>query len=486
MKVEWLSKSLSVHRRLMIASVSPKISETSPIATVPIRIQSGCRIAVGSRRIMHERKGEGMPTESTRLDAIREKVEAGQRLSFEDGLALEASNDLFALGSMANLVRERYNGNFAYYNVNTHINPTNVCVYTCDFCAFRADLGEDRAYVMDRDQIVERARQASARGATELHIVGGLHHKLPFDYYVDVVRWIKETAPEIHIKAYTAVEIEWFCKIARKSVEQVLRELIDAGLGSLPGGGAEIFHPEVREQICGAKASTESWLNVHRTAHRLGLHSNATMLYGHIDEPKHRIDHLVRLRELQDETGGFQTFIPLAFHPDNSQMAHIPKPSGVMDLKVMAISRLMLDNFPHIKAYWVMLGLKTAQVALSFGADDLDGTVVHEKIYHEAGAETPQEVDRRRDPPPDHRGRPGPGRARHAVPPRRARRRPLDQRRAHRRPRLGRRRVGPRLIAPARRGPHPSVSRTAGGTEVTFARENKGDCPCGPIPEWKA
>jgi aminodeoxyfutalosine synthase len=326
------------------------------------------------------------------LRAIREKVEAGKRLSFEDGLALEASNELFALGSMADLVRERFNGNFTYYNVNTHINPTNVCVYTCDFCAFRADLGEDRAYVMDRAQIVERARQASARGATELHIVGGLHHKLPFGYYVDVVRWVKEAAPEIHVKAYTAVEIEWFCKISRKSVEVVLNELVEAGLGSLPGGGAEVFHPEVREQICGAKASTESWLNIHRTAHRLGLHSNATMLYGHIDKPHHRIDHLVRLRELQDETGGFQTFIPLAFHPDNSQMAHIPKPSGLMDLKVMAISRLMLDNFPHIKAYWVMLGLKTAQIALSFGADDLDGTVVHEKIYHDAGSDTPQEL----------------------------------------------------------------------------------------------
>ena len=369
---------------------------------------------------------------------IRDKVEAGQRLSFEDGLALEASNDLFALGSMANLVRERYNGNFTYFNVNTHINPTNVCVYTCDFCAFRADLGEDRAYVMDRDQIVERARQASARGATELHIVGGLHHKLPFGYYLDVVRWIRETAPEIHIKAYTAVEIEWFCKISRKSVEQVLKELIDAGLGSLPGGGAEIFHPEVREQICGAKASTESWLNVHRTAHRLGLHSNATMLYGHIDGPKHRIDHLVRLRELQDETGGFQTFIPLAFHPDNSEMAHIPKPSGFMDLKVMAISRLMLDNFPHIKAYWVMLGLKTAQVALSFGADDLDGTVVHEKIYHEAGAETPQESTVAEIQPPDHRGRPRSRRARYALSSHRARQRLVGVARTHRRAGPGR------------------------------------------------
>jgi aminodeoxyfutalosine synthase len=333
-----------------------------------------------------------MPTEVSRLQAIREKVESGERLSFEDGLALEESNDLFALGEMANLVRERYNGNFAYYNVNTHINPTNVCVYKCDFCAFRADLDDPRGYVMDQAQIIERAGQAHARGATKLHIVGGLHHKLPFDYYVDVVRWIKDAYPEIHIKAYTGVEIEFFARIARLPIEQVLRRLMEAGLGSLPGGGAEIFHPEVREQICGAKASTETWLEVHHTAHRLGLHSNATMLYGHIEKARHRIDHLIRLRTLQDETGGFQTFIPLAFHPDNSRMDDIPKPSGVMDLKTMAISRLMLDNFPHIKAYWVMLGIKTAQVALAFGADDIDGTVVHEKIYHEAGAETPQEV----------------------------------------------------------------------------------------------
>jgi aminodeoxyfutalosine synthase len=333
-----------------------------------------------------------MTTEATRMQAIGEKVRAGERLSFDDGLALEECRDLFALGELANLVRERYNGNYAYYNVNTHINPTNVCVYTCDFCAFRADLNSERAYVMDRAQILERAGQAHDRGATELHIVGGLHHKLPFDYYVDVVRWIHDAYPEIHIKAYTAVEIEFFARIARATTRDVLGRLVDAGLGSLPGGGAEIFHPEVREEICGAKASTETWLDVHRTAHRLGLHSNATMLYGHIEKPRHRIDHLIRLRELQDETGGFQTFIPLAFHPDNSRMDDLPKPSGVMDLKTMAISRLMLDNFPHIKAYWVMLGIKTAQVALSFGADDLDGTIVHEKIYHEAGAETPQEV----------------------------------------------------------------------------------------------
>ena len=333
-----------------------------------------------------------MATDATTLAAIREKVEAGARLSFEDGLALEDTGDILALGSMANLVRERLNGDFAYFNVNTHINPTNVCVYKCDFCAFRADLDDPRAYVMDEAKIKARAAAAHDRGATELHIVGGLHHKLPLQYYVDVVRWVKEAAPEIHVKAYTGVEIEWFKKIERASTREILERLIEAGLGSLPGGGAEIFHPEVRDEICGAKASTDEWFDAHRTAHQLGLHSNATMLYGHIEKAKHRIDHLVRLRELQDETGGFQTFIPLAFHPDNSRMDEIPKPSGLMDLKVMAISRLMLDNFPHIKAYWVMLGIKTAQVALSFGADDLDGTVVHETIYHEAGAETPQEL----------------------------------------------------------------------------------------------
>lgn len=326
------------------------------------------------------------------LRAIEEKVYAGDRLTLKDGLALEDCRDLFFLGDLANHVRERWSGKFAYYNVNTHINPTNVCVYKCDFCAFRADLDDPRGYVMDETQIRQRAREAHDKGATELHIVGGLHHKLPFEYYTDVVRWVLAEAPEIHVKAYTAVEIEFFAKISRKSIRQVLEDLIESGLGSLPGGGAEIFHPEVREEVCGAKASTETWLEVHRTAHNLGLKSNCTMLYGHIDKPLHRIDHLIRLRELQDETGGFQTFIPLAFHPDNSRMDDIPKPSGFMDLKTMAISRLMLDNIPHIKAYWVMLGMKTAQVALSFGADDIDGTVVHEKIYHEAGSESPQEM----------------------------------------------------------------------------------------------
>ncbi len=327
-----------------------------------------------------------------RLGAIREKVEAGARLSFDDGLFLDEHADLFTLGELANRVRERKNGNQTYYNVNTHLNPTNVCVYRCTFCAFRADLKSPKGYVMTDEEILDRAREAEARGATELHIVGGLHHQLPYEWYLNVIRIIHRAHPRLHLKAYTAVEWDWFARLTGRPTRDLLAEFKDAGLGSLPGGGAEIFHPEIRDQICEHKADAAEWLRIHREAHHLGLRSNATMLYGHIEKGHHRIDHLVRLRELQDETGGFQTFIPLAFHPDNTKLSHIPKASGLTDLRVMAISRLMLDNFPHVKAYWVMLGIKTAQVALSYGADDLDGTVVHEKIYHDAGSDSPQEL----------------------------------------------------------------------------------------------
>src|SRR5438309_6407850 len=327
-----------------------------------------------------------------RLGDIRAKVEAGERLSFEDGLFLDEGADLFTLGELANVVRERKNGNFAYYNVNTHLNPTNVCDYRCTFCAFRADLKSDKGYVMSGAQILERAAEADSRGATELHIVGGLHHQLPYEWYLNVVRIIHEAQPRLHLKAYTAVEWDWFQRLTGRSTRELLAEFKEAGLGSLPGGGAEIFHPEVRDKICEHKADADSWVRIHREAHELGLRSNATMLYGHIEEARHRIDHLCRLRALQDETGGFQTFIPLAFHPDNTRLSHIPKATGLMDLKTMAVSRLMLDNFPHIKAYWVMLGIKTAQLALSFGADDIDGTVVHERIYHDAGSDSPQEL----------------------------------------------------------------------------------------------
>src|SRR4051794_35607440 len=327
-----------------------------------------------------------------RLAGIREKVEAGQRLSFDDGLFLEEKADLFTLGELANRVRERKNGQFTYYNVNTHLNPTNVCVYRCTFCAFRADLKSPKGYVMTDEQILERAAEADRRGATELHIVGGLHHQLPYGWYLNVVRIIHRAHPRLHLKAYTAVEWDWFARLTGRPTRDLLAEFKEAGLGSLPGGGAEIFHPEVRDQICEHKADAAEWLRIHREAHELGLRSNATMLYGHIEQSRHRIDHLVRLRELQDETGGFQTFIPLAFHPENTGLSHLTKPSGVTDLRTMAVSRLMLDNFPHVKAYWVMLGIKTAQLALAYGADDLDGTVVHEKIYHDAGSDSPQEL----------------------------------------------------------------------------------------------
>ncbi len=332
---------------------------------------------------------------TSNLESIRAKVEAGQRLSFEDGMWLEDEADLFTLGELADVVRRRLNGDCVYYNVNTHINPTNICVYRCNFCAFRADLKSPKGYVMTDAQIVERAAEAEKRGATEMHIVGGLHHQLPYDWYLNVVRIIHQSHPRLHLKAYTGVEWDWFARLTNRPTGDLLAEFKEAGLGSLPGGGAEIFHPEIRDQICEHKADADAWLRIHREAHELGLRSNATMLYGHIEKAHHRIDHLCRLRALQDETGGFQTFIPLAFHPDNTVLAEarkIAKPSVLRDLRTIAISRLLLDNFPHIKAYWIMLGIKTAQIALSFGADDIDGTVVHEKIYHDAGSDTPQEL----------------------------------------------------------------------------------------------
>lgn len=330
-------------------------------------------------------------TQDPRMQRIHDAVLSGERLSFDDGVFLSGPEaPLHHVGALANYVRERLNGNAAYYNINCHLNPTNVCIYRCRFCAFRADLKSERGYLMSDEQILERGREAVEAGATEMHIVGGLHHKMPYDWYVNIVRILHQAYPTLHLKAWTAVELNWFKELTKRSYEDVLKDLIDAGLGSLPGGGAEIFHPEVRDEICEHKADASEWIDIHRTAHRLGLKSNATMLYGHIERAEHRIDHLIRLRELQDETGGFQTFIPLAFHPDNTKLDHIKKPSALDDLRVMAVSRLMLDNFPHIKAYWIMLGIGTAQTALSYGADDLDGTVRHELIYHDAGAETPE------------------------------------------------------------------------------------------------
>ena len=325
------------------------------------------------------------------LKSIRDKIEAGERLSADDGVLLfRPEVHLNELGELANIVRERKNGNAAYYNINTHLNPTNVCVYRCIFCAFRSDLRDPKGYIMSDEQILARGREAVDSGATEMHIVGGLHHQMKFDWYLNMLRLLHDAYPQLHLKAWTAVEIDWFTHLTRRSIREVLSELRDAGLGSLPGGGAEIFHPEVRDQICEHKADAGRWIEIHRTAHQLGLRSNATMLYGHLENDYHRVDHLVRLRELQDETGGFQTFIPLAFHPENTKLSHIKKPSALVDLRVMAVSRLMLDNFDHCKAYWIMLGIGTAQTALAYGADDLDGTVRHELIYHDAGAKTPE------------------------------------------------------------------------------------------------
>lgn len=325
------------------------------------------------------------------LETITKKVEAGERLNFDDGLFLfDPTTPLQEVGYLANIVRERKNGNAGYYNINTHLNATNICVYRCTFCAFRSDLREAKGYVMSDEQVLARGKEAVDNGCTEMHIVGGLHHQKKYDWYLNLLKVLHDAYPELHLKGWTAVEINWFEFLARKTVREIMEDMVDAGLGSLPGGGAEIFHPEVREQICEHKADSSKWFEIHRTAHQMGIRSNCTMLYGHVEKPFHRVDHLVRLRELQDETGGFQTFIPLAFHPDNTGLSHIKKPTAIDDLRTMAVSRLMLDNIDHIKAYWIMLGIATAQTALAYGADDLDGTVRHELIYHDAGATTPQ------------------------------------------------------------------------------------------------
>lgn len=325
------------------------------------------------------------------IESIRDKVLSAQRLTLDDGLFLyHPRTPLHEIGALANVVRERINGNVAYYNINTHLNPTNVCVYRCTFCAFRSDLRDPKGYAMSDEQILARGQEAVENGCTEMHIVGGLHHQKKYDWYVHIIRLLHDAYPRLHLKAWTAVEINWFEFLTKKPVKEILEDMLEAGLGSMPGGGAEIFHPEVRSRICEHKADASKWFEVHRTAHALGLKTNCTMLYGHIENDFHRVDHLLRLRELQDETGGFQTFIPLAFHPDNTGLSHIKKPSAIMDLRTMAVSRLMLDNVPHVKAYWIMLGLGTAQAALAYGADDLDGTVRHELIYHDAGATTPE------------------------------------------------------------------------------------------------
>jgi aminodeoxyfutalosine synthase len=331
---------------------------------------------------------------ASELADIADKVYQGLRLDREDGIRLYESNDLLVIGRLGNFVREKLHGKNAYFNVNRHIEPTNVCILKCGLCAFGKNIRSPEAYTFSLEEIYRRAEEGAAQGATEFHIVGGLHPDLPFQYYLDMLRGLKQRLPHIHLKAFTAVEIQFFADLDNISIEETLQLLKDAGLDSMPGGGAEIFADRVREIICKGKISGERWLEIVRIAHRMNLNSNATMLYGHVETYEERVDHMLALRDLQDETGGFKTFIPLAFHSANTPLDYLPETTGFDDLKNIAISRLLLDNFPHIKSYWIMVGPKMAQMSLMFGADDIDGTVVEEKITHAAGAQTPQALSR--------------------------------------------------------------------------------------------
>jgi len=325
------------------------------------------------------------------LAGIDDKLQAGERLTLEDGVRLFDAPDLLAVGWLANREREKRHGARTYFNYNLRLEPTNVCEASCLFCSFaRLKPGMPEAYTMSLEEAWDKLRQRANQPLTELHIVNGLNPHLPFSYYTDLLRGFKRIRPGIHLKCFTAVEIAYFADLYGMTDEQVLRELIGAGLDSLPGGGAEIFAERVRRKICHDKADADRYLSIHRLAHQLGLKTNVTMLYGHIETMEERVDHMLRARALQDETGGFQAFIPLAFHPDNNQMRKLPAPSGTDTLRVHAVSRLMLDNIPHVKAFWIATGLDVAQTALWFGVDDLDGTVQEEKIYHMAGSQTPE------------------------------------------------------------------------------------------------
>lgn len=328
------------------------------------------------------------------LGDLLDKVRAGERISAEDGLRLYRSPDLLAVGYLANLVRERLNGNKAYFIYNQHLNYSNICTNLCKFCAFGKEKGTNQAYEMDLAQVRAKVRERLNEPISEIHVVGGIHPDLPYSYYLEMLRAIHEERPGVHIQAFTCVEIAHLAELSGKGLETTLKELMAAGLGSIPGGGAEVFSPRIRQLTCEKKLSGEGWLNVAKTAHKLGLRSNATMLYGHIETLEERIEHLSALRAAQDETGGFLTFIPLAFHPKNTALSDLSKTSGIDDLKNIAVARCFLDNFPHIKAYWVMIGPKLAQVALAFGADDVDGTVKEELITQMAGGESEQALAR--------------------------------------------------------------------------------------------
>lgn len=329
------------------------------------------------------------------FEVIADKVRAGQRLSADDGLALFHEPDLLALGALANEVRERRHGDRTYFNVNMRFEATNVCYASCSFCAFsKLKEGDPGSHTTTHEAAWKELAEHPDARLTELHMVNGLHPDLPFEWYETLLSGWKRARPGIHLKCFTAVEIHFFAEKFGMSYEEVLQRLERAGLDSMPGGGAEVLHPEVRSRISNDKADGEQYLAVHRAAHGLGMPTNCTLLYGHIETFEHRVDHLLRLRALQDDTGGFQCFIPLAFHNENNSLQRLPEPTAVDSLRTLAISRLMLDNFDHIKAYWVSMGLATAQIALRFGADDLDGTIVHETIYHSAGSEVPMGMTR--------------------------------------------------------------------------------------------
>ncbi|WP_235954257.1 aminofutalosine synthase MqnE [Limnovirga soli] len=323
------------------------------------------------------------------LKHIGQKVLANERISFKEGVILFEKGSLGYLGALANWVREQKHGNITYFNRNFHIEPTNVCVFSCAFCAYsRLYAHREEGWELSTQQMLDIVKSYDGKPVTEVHIVGGVHPKLNMEFFMDVMKQIKAHRPDLHIKGYTAVELDYMFRKAKLSAEEGLTMLKAAGLDSLPGGGAEIFHPEIREKICADKVDADGWLNIHRTAHLLGMHSNATMLYGHIESYEHRIDHMDRLRTLQDETGGFNTFIPLKFRNMDNDMSHVPESTIIEDMRLYAVARLYMDNFPHLKAYWPMLGRKNAQLTLSFGVNDLDGTIDDTtKIYSMAGSE---------------------------------------------------------------------------------------------------
>ena len=334
--------------------------------------------------------------EQAGLGSIRDKVVASERLTREDGLTLYRHPDLLALGALANLMRERRHGDAAYFIVNQHINYTNICVAGCKFCAFYRTAKQSDAYVLSPADVERRMRDHLDEPIREIHMVGGVNPKLPLDYYLDVIRAMKRVRPDVHVKAFTMVEIAAMAENFDLPPRDILVRLKEAGLGSLPGGGAEILTDHAHQVLFKGKIDHRAWIEIAMTAHRLGLKSNATMLYGHVETVEERLDHMILLREAQDETAGFMAFIPLSFHPENTRLSHLTKPSAAEDLRQIAVGRLMLDNFPHVKAYWIMMTPRVAQAGLHFGADDLDGTVVTEEIFHEAGAVSPQKVARQR------------------------------------------------------------------------------------------